>query len=121
MIASRAEILTLGGWLYSPLAFLVSTFICFTWPAAADETVVVPLHQSTIINLPGDPSVGHCGTKTIVLGNPLVADITMLSNTNGNLMVAIIGKGYGATNLVAYDCNGVELSKKIIEVTGAEI
>ena len=45
----------------------------------------------------------------------------MLSNTNGNLLVAIIGKGYGATNLVAYDCKRVERAKKIIEVTAPEI
>jgi Flp pilus assembly secretin CpaC len=122
MVASRARMPPPGGRLYQMiLAAVLSTFIGFAWPAAADELVVVTLHQSRIINLPGDPSIEQCGTKTIVLSNPLIADITMLSNTNGNLLVAIIGKGYGATNLVAYDCKGVELAKKIIEVTAPEI
>ena len=71
MVASRARILPPGGRLYQMiLAAVLSTFIGFAWPAAADELVVVTLHQSRIINLPGDPSIEQCGTKTIVLSNP---------------------------------------------------
>jgi hypothetical protein len=56
-----------------------------------------------------------------VLGDPLIADIAPLSNTSGNLFVSIVGKSYGATDLAAYDCKGIELTKKIVEVTGPEI
>lgn len=100
---------------------MLSTFITFTWPAAADqsdESIVVSIDQSTIVNLPGDLPGERCGTKTIVLGDPLIADIVLLRDTGGNLKVAIIGKSLGATNLVAYDCKGAKLTKKIVEVTG---
>jgi Flp pilus assembly secretin CpaC len=103
------------------LGALLPTIITLTWPAAADDSIVVSINQSMIISLPGDLPGERCGTKTIVISNPLIADITMLRNTSGNLFVAIIGRGYGATNLAAYDCKGVELTKKIVEVTGPEI
>jgi Flp pilus assembly secretin CpaC len=117
MVALRAGSLPRAGRLRWLSAALLLAFIGFACPVAAADSIVVSIHQSRIINLPGDLPGERCGTKTIMLGNPLIADITMLRNTSGNLFVAIIGRGYGATNLVAYDCNGVELTKKIIEVT----
>jgi Flp pilus assembly secretin CpaC len=110
-----------GDWLCWLSPVLLSTFITFTWPAAADqsdESIVVAIHQSTIVNLPGDLPGERCGTKTIVLGDLLIADIVLLRDTGGNLKVAIIGKGLGETDLVAYDCKGAKLTKKIVEVTG---
>ena len=100
-----------AGLLHWRSAALFATFIAFAWPAAADESIVVSIDKSTIINLPVQ-------TKTIVLGNPLIADIRMLRTDGGNLIIAIIGVGYGATNLDAFDSMGVGLTKKIIQVTG---
>lgn len=105
-------------WLLAALLFPFIAFAepaaaedSFAGPAAADQSIVVSIDQSTIINLPDS-------TKTIVLGNPLVADITMLRNSGGNLIIVVIGKGYGRTNLVAFDSKGIELTNKIVMVTG---
>jgi Flp pilus assembly secretin CpaC len=100
------------------LLFVLGTF---NWSAAADETIVLSVHQSRIIEFPGDVADVHCGTKTLVLSDPLVADVALVSNTAGKLFVAVVGKSYGATNLAAYDCKGIELTKKIVEVTGPQI
>lgn len=124
--------LTSAGRLLSLLAVLLSPFIAFARPASAQDCLALPvveghhhhlpyattgepipavtLDQATIIGLPGR-------AKTIVLGNPLIADITMLRFEGGNLVVAITGKGFGSTNLIAFDHQGCELTRKIIEVT----
>ena len=52
---------------------------------------------------------------TIVVGNPLIADVSLQS---GGLAV-LTGKGYGATNFIALDRKGNALFEKIIEVRGA--
>ncbi len=123
--------LTNGGRLIGLLVVLLSLFIAFARPASAQDCLALPvvegqhlpyttrgepippvtLDQATIIGLPGR-------SKTIVLGNPLIADITMLRFERGNLVVAITGKGFGSTNLIAFDHQGCELTRKIIEVTG---
>jgi Flp pilus assembly secretin CpaC len=103
--------------LHRLFAALFFTFFNFTWSAAADQTITMAIQQSTIINLPGE----RCGTQTIVLSDPLITDITLLRNTNGNLVVGINGRRHGVTNVVAYDCKGIELTKKIVEVTEPEI
>jgi hypothetical protein len=96
-------------WLLAALLFQFITFACQA--AADDESIVVSIDESTIINLPDS-------TRTIVLGDPLIADITILRNSGSNLIVIVIGKGYGVTNLVAFDSKGVELTKKMVMVTG---
>ena len=121
MAVSCARILLQGSRLCYLSAALISTSINFAWPAVAGESIVVPINQSTIINLPGDLPGESCGTKTIVIRNPHVADIALLSKTSGKLFIAIIGRGYGSTSVVAYDCKGAELLNKIVEVTGPPI
>ena len=49
---------------------------------------------------------------TIVIGNPLIADVTLQA---GGLMV-ITGKGYGTTNLIALDRSGAVLFERNILV-----
>src|SRR6266852_594089 len=78
-------------------------------PAWAGETITVFLDQATISKLPDRVS-------TIVIGNPLIADITLQS---GGLMV-ITGKGYGTTNLIALDRGGTVLSERSIKVVGPQ-
>jgi hypothetical protein len=76
-------------------------------PACANETITVALDQATISKLPERVS-------TIVIGNPLIADVTVQA---GGLMV-ITGKGYGTTNLIALDRNGAVLTEQNIQVLG---
>ena len=51
---------------------------------------------------------------TIVVGNPLIADVTL--QTGGILVVT--GKGYGATNFIAMDRAGEVLVDRVIQVEG---
>ena len=75
---------------------------------AAPETLTVTLDQATLMKLPDKVS-------TIVIGNPLIADVTVQP---GNVVV-VTGKGYGMTNLIALDRSGATLAEKNIVVQGA--
>jgi hypothetical protein len=75
--------------------------------AVAADTIDVILDQAQIVQLPD--RVG-----TIVVGNPLIADVTVQS---GGLMV-VTGKGYGRTNVIALDHRGGVLLDKAIQVQG---
>ena len=79
------------------------------FPAAAqsDDTLNVVLDQATIMKMPEK-------VATIVVGNPLIADVAVQS---GGLVV-VTGKGYGATNVIALDRTGVVLMERAIVVTG---
>ena len=69
--------------------------------AVAADTIDVILDQAQTLRLPD--RVG-----TIVVGNPLIADVTVQS---GGLMV-VTGKGYGRTNVIALDHHGGVLLEK---------
>src|SRR5690242_4244985 len=71
--------------------------------SAADIDVI--LDEAKLIKLPER-------VATIVIGNPLIADITVQA---GGLMV-VTGKGYGRTNLIALDRAGAVLLEKTVEV-----
>jgi hypothetical protein len=75
---------------------------------AASETLTVTLDQATLLKLPEK-------VATIVIGNPLIADVTVQAGG----MVVVTGKGYGITNLIALDRTGVTLVEKNILAQGA--
>jgi Flp pilus assembly secretin CpaC len=50
----------------------------------------------------------------VVVGNPLIADVSI--QPGGQLVVT--GKGYGVTNLIALDRSGRVLLEKTVEVQG---
>jgi Flp pilus assembly secretin CpaC len=82
------------------------------WPAAAfaepsDNAIAVNVDQAKLVRLPGR-------VATIVVGNPLIADVTLQT---GGVMV-VTGKGYGATNFIAMDRSGEILVDRIIQVEG---
>lgn len=70
-----------------------------------DGSITVILDQAQVIKLPDEAS-------TLVVGNPLIADISVQS---GGLVV-LTGKGYGVTNLLALDRAGQVLAQKTIQV-----
>lgn len=72
-----------------------------------DDGIDVVLDQARLIKLPERVS-------TLVIGNPLIADVSMQS---GGLMV-VTGKGYGVTNLIALDRSGTTLMEKQVSVKG---
>jgi Flp pilus assembly secretin CpaC len=81
------------------------------WPASAlaapAESILVNVDQAKLVKLPGK-------VATIVVGNPLIADVTL---QNGGIIV-VTGKGYGATNFIAMDRAGDILVDRMIQVEG---
>ncbi len=99
MKATRAGKTTVLGLILS--AFLLPCAV------AAAETLEVVLDQAALMKLPDKVS-------TIVIGNPMIADIAIQS---GGLVV-VTGKGFGATNLIALDRAGAVLLERSIVVSG---
>ena len=82
------------------------------WPLAAiaepsANTVSVNVDQARLVKLPAR-------VATIVVGNPLIADVALQS---GGVLV-VTGKGYGATNFIAMDRSGDILVDRLIQVEG---
>ena len=75
---------------------------------SAEAPLNIVLDQATIMRLPEKVS-------TIVVGNPLIADVAVQS---GGLVV-VTGKGYGATNLIVLDRAGAVLMERQVVVRGA--
>src|SRR6478735_8801489 len=71
------------------------------------EPISVNVDQAKLVRLPGH-------IATIVVGNPLIADVTLQP---GGLVV-VTGKGYGATNFIALDRGGEILIDRQIQVEG---
>jgi hypothetical protein len=77
--------------------------------AHAAEALSITLDQATLLKLPEKVS-------TIVVGNPLIADVAVQS---GGLVV-VTGKGYGSTNLIVLDRTGTVLMERSIVVRGPD-
>lgn len=74
---------------------------------ADDDTIAVSVDQAKLVKLPAR-------VATLVVGNPLIADVTLQSGG----MVVVTGKGYGATNVIAMDRAGDVLVDRTILVSG---
>jgi Flp pilus assembly secretin CpaC len=82
------------------------------WPAvafaeASPDAIAVNVDQAKLVKLPSR-------VATIVVGNPLIADVTL--QTGG--VIVVTGKGYGATNFIAMDRTGEVLVDRVIQVEG---
>ena len=78
--------------------------------AQAAEVINVFLDQAKIVEIPE-------AAMTIVIGNPLFVDATMLKSS---AKMVLTGKGFGETNLVTLDKNGVALSDSIVRIHPGE-
>jgi Flp pilus assembly secretin CpaC len=87
------------------IAILLVPASAFAAPVPTGGPIAVNMDQSKLIRLPERAA-------TIVIGNPLVADITLQPGG----IVIVTGKSYGATNFVAMDRNGEVLLDRIILV-----
>ena len=76
--------------------------------SGSSGVVTISIDQAQIMRLPE-------GVTTLVIGNPLIADISIHSGG----MAVLTGKGYGVTNIVALDRAGAVLEQKTIQVQGA--
>jgi Flp pilus assembly secretin CpaC len=82
------------------------------WPLAAiaepsADAIAVNVDQAKLVRLPGR-------VATIVVGNPLIADVTLQAGG----VIVVTGKGYGATNFIALDRGGEILVDRVIQVEG---
>ncbi len=76
---------------------------------AASDSIVLLLNKAKILQLPSS-------AVTIVVGNPAVADVTMLRRSK---QMILTGKGFGETNLIALDAQGRSVGESIIRVTAS--
>jgi Flp pilus assembly secretin CpaC len=95
------------------LAFASLSALVLLYPGSAlaapdDDAIAVNVDQAKLVRLPKR-------VTTIVVGNPLIADVTLQP---GGVMV-VTGKGYGATNVIAMDNAGDVLVDHAIQVEGA--
>lgn len=83
------------------------------WPALSlaapmmVDKISVNVDQAKLVRLPGK-------IATIVVGNPLIADVTLQAGG----IVVVTGKGYGATNFIALDRAGEVVVDRLIQVEG---
>jgi Flp pilus assembly secretin CpaC len=80
-----------------------------TLPARASDVISLMLDNATIIKVPEK-------TATLVVGNPMIADVAMQKN---GIMV-LTGKAYGETNLLALDEGGALVSETRLRVQRAQ-
>jgi hypothetical protein len=91
----------------APACLFAALTLILAQPATAADTFKVVLDQASIMKLPD-------GTSTVVVGNPLIADVSIQA---GGLAI-VTGKGYGATNLLALDRSGATLMERELQVRG---
>ena len=94
-----------------PLLTLAAGLALSSAGVAAESTAPPPLlkvtlDQAKVMPLPA-------GAKTLVVGNPAIADVTMLK---GGAAMVVTGKGYGETNMIALDAQGNIIDEKQIDV-----
>jgi Flp pilus assembly secretin CpaC len=92
------------------LAAVAAIMLSTAMAAAAsgdDNVIAVNVDQAKIVRMPEK-------ITTIVVGNPLIADVTMQPGG----VIVVTGKGYGATNMIAIDKSGGVLLDRTIQVEG---
>lgn len=76
-------------------------------PAFADDQPIVGvIDQARLVKIPA-------GTQTLIIGNPTVADVTLLKQNN---LMVLTPKAFGETNFIALDAQGNPLAESMIEV-----
>ena len=96
----------------APVSFRTLLIGVLLWPAAAlaapaADTIAVYVDQAKLVKLPAK-------VATIVVGNPLIADVTLQAGG----VIVVTGKGYGATNFIALDRSGEVVVDRLIQVEG---
>jgi len=73
-----------------------------------NNTVSVPLDEVRVVAF--DKPI-----STLYVGNPVIADITMIDKRHA----FVLGKAFGATNIIALDAAGAQISNRQVLVFGA--
>ena len=91
------------------LAFSILSGAASALAAEDAREIVVDLDYARVVKIPA-------GAHTLVIGNPLIADVTMLKN---NQLMVITGKSFGTTNLIVLDRAGAQVGESIVTVVPA--
>ena len=76
-------------------------------PARASNAVIMAtVDQARLVKIP-------TGTETLIIGNPTIADVTLLKQNN---LMILTPKAFGETNFIALDKNGSPVAESMIEV-----
>lgn len=75
---------------------------------ARSASVSVPLDEVRMVDFAQPIS-------TLYIGNPAIADVTMIDKRHA----FVLGKAFGATNIVALDAAGLEISNRQVVVFGS--
>ena len=73
---------------------------------AEDATIVAIIDQARLVKIPA-------GTATLVIGNPTIADVTLLKQ---NSLMILTPRSFGQTNFIALDDQGNAVAQSTIEV-----
>jgi hypothetical protein len=73
---------------------------------AMEKVINIVIDQAHLVDLPP-------GTSTLVIGNPTIADVTMIG---ARTRMVLTPKSYGETNFIALDAHGQPLTESIIRV-----
>ena len=73
---------------------------------AADAVIVATVDQARLVKIPA-------GTETLIIGNPTIADITLLKQNN---LMILTPKSFGETNFIALDKDGAPVAESTIQV-----
>lgn len=73
---------------------------------AAGPVIVATVDHAKLVKIP-------VGTETLIIGNPTIADITMLKQNN---LMILTPKSFGETNFIALDKDGAPLAESVIQV-----
>jgi len=106
---SLSSVRTRARALFGYRSLAIGILLC---PAAAlaeppPQAIGVNIDQARLMKLPAR-------VATIVVGNPLIADVTLQPGG----IVVVTGKSYGATNFIAMDRAGEVLVDRLIQVEG---
>lgn len=91
--------------------FLTLAILPASWATSAYGDVLQPvarvqIDQATLVKVPA-------GVRTLVVGNPSIADVTLLKRLN---TIVVTGKSFGETNVIALDDHGNQVATTEIEV-----
>ena len=95
-----------------PGAVLAVALVFAAAPALRAESlpvVTVMVDNAKVMRLPER-------TQTVIVGNPIIADVTLQKNG----VLVLTGKSFGATNLIALDAAGAMLAETSIRVEASQ-
>ena len=73
---------------------------------AEDPTIVAEVDRARLVKIPA-------GTETLVIGNPTIADVTLLKQNN---LMILTPRAFGETNFIALDAKGNPVAQSMIQV-----